>query len=520
MHKISRRSFLAAGAGLSVMPFPAWFEKYAAAQGAATATRFDVSSTAGKQMLNKYAHAVKQMKALPEGDPRSWVFQWYTHWVKGTTTKQNELNRIYPNPSDPNRAIAVKMWDTCQAHGPGMDENMFLPWHRMFVYFFEHIIRSVLNDSSFTLPYWNYSRANAHAIPPQFHMQGDPTFGSLFRPNRNPGVNQGQPIDQGQPDNPLGLQALAQLTYKPQGAAQGFCAALDLGLHGNVHVLVGNSTNMGNIPFAANDPVFWMHHCNIDRLWASWNRAGRQNPTNDAAWLNQTFTFVDVHNNQVVQVVAKVQDFDDIAKLRYTYDHFEPVPGATGPVAAAPGTESMSAAAAVPSPTPLAAVAGNVTLETEPVRVTLGPPNAAGPTPTTTAAPSAAAPSQPLGLAARVAALPGNRRLYLVLRHLRADLQPGVLYHVYLDLPEDVEPTDEEAHHVGTINFFDAAAHGDHQAAAPQPEKFYSFDITAKAKELQERGQLTANPAVTIVPVGSPVSEAKPAVGEITVQEQ
>ena len=68
---------------------------------------------------------------------------------------------------------------------------------------------------------------------------------------------------------------------------------LDNGLHGNVHVLTGNGTNMGSVPFAANDPVFWAHHCNIDRLWASWNKdPNRVNP-NTPSFLNQTFTFSD-----------------------------------------------------------------------------------------------------------------------------------------------------------------------------------------------------------------------------------
>ncbi|HKO08858.1 MAG TPA: tyrosinase family protein, partial [Alphaproteobacteria bacterium] len=59
---------------------------------------------------------------------------------------------------------------------------------------------------------------------------------------------------------------------------QGFCATLDFGLHGNVHVWVGNNQGMASVPWAANDPIFWMHHCNIDRLWASWNKGNCKNP--------------------------------------------------------------------------------------------------------------------------------------------------------------------------------------------------------------------------------------------------
>src|SRR4051812_8362227 len=49
--------------------------------------RHDVRSPEGKKMLKTYANAVAKMKAIKEGDPDSWVFQWYTHSVKGSTTK-------------------------------------------------------------------------------------------------------------------------------------------------------------------------------------------------------------------------------------------------------------------------------------------------------------------------------------------------------------------------------------------------------------------------------------------------
>jgi tyrosinase len=35
---------------------------------------------------------------------------------------------------------------------------------------------------------------------------------------------------------------------------------------------------------AALDPIFYLHHCNIDRMWAAWNAKGNANPT-DQNWL-------------------------------------------------------------------------------------------------------------------------------------------------------------------------------------------------------------------------------------------
>jgi len=38
--------------------------------------------------------------------------------------------------------------------------------------------------------------------------------------------------------------------------------------HGSVHGRVGG--NMGSVPYAGFDPIFWLHHANVDRLWAVW----------------------------------------------------------------------------------------------------------------------------------------------------------------------------------------------------------------------------------------------------------
>jgi tyrosinase len=45
---------------------------------------------------------------------------------------------------------------------------------------------------------------------------------------------------------------------------------------------------MSNPTIAALDPIFWLHHANIDRLWEVWlkRRPGHENPTHDAAWMH------------------------------------------------------------------------------------------------------------------------------------------------------------------------------------------------------------------------------------------
>lgn len=501
MAPLTRRSFVA---GLTTIPFALWFERYAIA---APVKRYDVLSPNGQLMLKKYAAGVKKMMSTTDKDPRSWVFQWYTHWVKGAggsqapQEKTNAINSIYGPTPNPWRSLAVEMWETCQAHGPGMDENSFLPWHRMFLYFFERIVRSV-TDPSFTLPYWNYSVVGtAHGVLPKgFRMQGDPTFGSLFVQKRNvanvsqgfANVNGGQPIDKNDPGS-LDLTALAQCKYQPNGAQSGFNMELDQGLHGNVHVLLGNTQNMGRIPWAAGDPIFWMHHCNIDRLWASWNKAGRQNPS--GAWLTKQFVFADENGNRVM---ATVKDFNSITQLNYTYDRFEPVPACLSPV----GPEAL----ATPQ-TRAVAPGGPVELGNAPVRVNLAQP----PGPEGAAVP----------LRDRVRQLKPGKRMYAVLKNLNAEVAPGVVYHVYFDVPAGYQPKPgkRDPYYVGTLNFFESHSGHEGEEGSTTP-KFRSLDVTAVAKRLQRTNKLSAQPSLTIAPTTPPEADARPIIGEISIVEQ
>ncbi len=40
-------------------------------------------------------------------------------------------------------------------------------------------------------------------------------------------------------------------------------------LHNRVHVWVGGQMATGMSP---NDPVFWLHHCFVDKLWSEWQK--------------------------------------------------------------------------------------------------------------------------------------------------------------------------------------------------------------------------------------------------------
>jgi tyrosinase len=468
---------------------------------AAVSIRYNLASANGQAMLKKYAQAVKLMMALPPSNPLSWTFQWYTHAVPTNTTKAAELASIFPNPS-PAKTLATAMWNTCQGHFAASGEPYFCPWHRMYVCAFEEIIRKVLHDQSFTLPYWNYTSAAAYAVPQHNRMQNDPLWGPLFRPNRNASSNAGQPIftGQGSASDLSASPAMSENSYLPVGAVSGFNQTLDFGLHGNVHVFTGNSQGMGQVPWAANDPIFWMHHCNIDRIWASWNNAGHANPTT-AAWLNKTFVFAGPDGKGEKWVV---KDYTNTKKCNYKYDRLI---GATHLIASV--SNSLAPAAAAARVSVAKSSSGPVALGATPVRVNL----AAVASPSPAAAPAASP------LAGRLSALPDDHRLYLVITDFKAAAQPETLYRVYLDLP-DTAPSDPlNSNYVGSFNFFAAVPHGeDHEHG--EVARSISFDITDIAADLDAKGQLKAAHTVTIVPAKAPFAEAKAVIGNISFVEQ
>jgi tyrosinase len=481
MTRISRRSFVAAsalGAAWDAIPFSTWIKSQQAwAQG--TRVRYNAYSTQGKAMLPKYEAGISKMmntSLTPEANPLSWTFQWYTHFVKSPPGMASELTRIYPQPNAPFRALAQQMWDTCQAHN-GQNEDFFLPWHRMFVYYFELIVRQLSYEPTFTLPYWNYSNPAQAAIPPEFAVTTSP----LYRSSRNPGVNSGNKI----PASLVALSALQDKTYSPNGVAGGFCGDLDFGLHGNVHTWVGNNVGMASIQWAANDPIFWMHHCNIDRLWASWNKGNCKNPTY-SAWLNQQFVFADINGNKVV---ATVKNFNDTAQLSYTYDAFEAASCPIIPIIRV-------------NPAVLATLASELALARTPARVNLVRPAAqlkAGAKVTT--------------LRDQVKALEPDKSVFLVLQNVQAMAPPGVYYEVYLDLPQGATPSTDSPNFVGTINFFAVTMSSDMKAMKPRT---FSINVTDKIKGLA----VTDTPAVTLVPQGELNEAAMPTIGKIQLVSQ
>lgn len=62
---------------------------------------------------------------------------------------------------------------------------------------------------------------------------------------------------------------LVKLPARP--AMDGSHSVMEAHAHDLLHVAVGaGGGNMGKTSTAAQDPVFWLHHANVDRLWTRW----------------------------------------------------------------------------------------------------------------------------------------------------------------------------------------------------------------------------------------------------------
>jgi tyrosinase len=132
----------------------------------------------------------------------------------------------------------------------------FLPWHRVFLVRLERAMQAIHPDVS--IPYWDWTNPAEQSFPPWLA----PVLPTVVTPSRTITVNRS-------PGSSADLATIASNTPNAlsQTTFNSFTSTLEA-IHDSVHVWVGGS--MGSIPTAPADPVFWMHHANIDRLWAVW----------------------------------------------------------------------------------------------------------------------------------------------------------------------------------------------------------------------------------------------------------
>jgi tyrosinase len=211
---------------------------------------------------NSIKRGIQVMMNLKETDSRGYLYQANIHgWSKHAENKSK---------------TDEYSWHKCQ-HG----HYWFLPWHRMYLYYFERILRQAANDPELTIPYWDYF----DGIPEPFRIPSDES-NPLYKGNRCHAVNNGTALPKNLVDyeaafdkrhftankennDPLSVcQSFGgERIDQPKFEGEGF-GALETLPHNQIHLYLGGS--MADNCKASQDPIFWLHHAQIDRLWETW----------------------------------------------------------------------------------------------------------------------------------------------------------------------------------------------------------------------------------------------------------
>ncbi|MDF0521703.1 tyrosinase family protein [Bradyrhizobium yuanmingense] len=174
--------------------------------------------------------------------------------------------------------------------GPGLSQAHsapgFLPWHRAYLLDLERELQAI--DPSVALPYWRFDQPAPNVFTRDFLGESDANGTVKFR-NGNPlefWVTDGTPGINRTPDFPTS-QAPPNPMKEAQTLALGNQFRTFRGMEGDPHGLAHTSFG-GSIQdprTAAKDPLFFLLHCNVDRLWAKWQRQnGRFDPATAASF--------------------------------------------------------------------------------------------------------------------------------------------------------------------------------------------------------------------------------------------
>jgi hypothetical protein len=93
----------------------------------------------------------------------------------------------------------------------------------------------------------------------------------------------------------------------------------------------GSNPDMGTLRYAAQDPLFYLHHANIDRVWSLYRYT--PDPVKTPAWGKQDFAFTDLDGKTVTVTVTDV--VQKMSTVRYAPPQ-APAPGARLLLANAP----------------------------------------------------------------------------------------------------------------------------------------------------------------------------------------
>jgi tyrosinase len=386
----TRRDFIktsAAAAGASMFPFATAF-----GQTAKKFVRLNVNDPGAVRMLASYKKAIRAMLALPPADPRNWYRHtlihtldcphgnwWFLVWHRAYIGWFEQTCREMSG--DPDFAFPYWDWtentDPSQPFKPRIPEALFddvlTPGHPAFIASyteFEGTYRELVGNQGYwsrTTPFdpmTQYGELLGRGVRFNddlwFDIANDPRGRYFYEAPHARGLTPAQPyLDEETaaavssanlyatlaPDNFI---AFASPVAPNHSTNRGF-GPLEAGPHNLVHNNVGGVTTVtgpDGKPVTTNtggfmqdlmspvDPIFFLHHSNMDRLWDVWTRKQQNrglptlpdgyltNPpaegTDYYRWSTEPFLFfVDAQGQPVAQKTAG--DYASIGRFNYEY---------------------------------------------------------------------------------------------------------------------------------------------------------------------------------------------------------
>jgi hypothetical protein len=188
--------------------------------------------------------------------------------------------------------------------------NLFLAWNRALLVNFERAARDEVKD--FALMCWDWTKGG---IPTSFNEPNLPDGGK-------------NPLAAAYIDLPQSKPPITRFTERDPAPASELPSAQDvafvLGLDtwddfsaaledqsDRVHGWTGG--DMGNRSTSSYDPLFYVHYCNVDRLWAIWQKAHQ--PLDGPTAMDKSLLDVVLDPFGI-----KVREVLDTKKLGYTYE--------------------------------------------------------------------------------------------------------------------------------------------------------------------------------------------------------
>lgn len=287
--------------------------------------RYNANSPQGMANIEAMNKAFQKLRTMDCSNGLSWYYQGAIHNIPNLIEGNNKLCSLYQTSSD-----KLFAWGDCTHKNSESSSLNFLLWHRMYTWHLEKIVRALSGKTDFAMPYWNYGQDNT--MPSLFSNQKT----SLYEPARYTVLNNNLPI----PDSLVVdiNEAIEDLRTNPIfSGSGGFSSTLNATPHGFMHDLIGGdlasqtfyneiyqrdmSGLMANVPSAGFDPIFWLHHSMVDRIWASWDVSpnGKRPTLAELVTYPWQYNFIEPDGSKVTYTMEQV--YNNVFNLDYEYDN-------------------------------------------------------------------------------------------------------------------------------------------------------------------------------------------------------